>query len=105
MSKRSRKHHGRRPDMITSQTPPVTHQEPPVQDRPRVALVWPDGEPMPTHYVKLCRRPLPCPGCRTIRLADLSQAVVCTQSGADTAFFRCKRCGHRWELPVWAVEG
>jgi len=87
------------------QEPPVEHQEPPVSERgndkadPR--FFWPKGKKMPEYYVR--RRPLPCPKCRRVRTYDLAQVALCTHSGKDTAWFRCRACGHRWEMPVKSV--
>jgi len=63
-----------------------------------------DGETGPTHFVKALRKPLPCPRCRQYTLHTGSQAVVCTSSRHDTAWFRCKGCGQRFEMPVKVVE-
>lgn len=64
---------------------------------------WPKGKPLPTHHIKASREPTPCPKCLRIRFDNLGQAVVCTSSGRDVAWFRCKACGHPWPLPVKQV--
>jgi len=71
----------------------------------RVRYRWPKGEAMPKHYLK--RRLLPCrnPECRRVRFDSGAQAVVCTSSprvvdGVAVASFRCKVCGHRFQMPV-----
>ena len=61
---------------------------------------WPKGEPMPGSYRKMRREPMPCPKCRRVRLDDLGQAVLVTNSGCGLAWFRCRGCDHRWSLPV-----
>lgn len=59
---------------------------------------WPDGQAFPQHYIK--RRPQPCRKCRRMLLRSGSQAVVVTSAGKDIAFFRCKGCGHTFQMPV-----
>ncbi len=65
---------------------------------------WPDDRPLPEEYIKFIRAPLPCQKCRRIRFNNGPQCVVCTHSGSDTAFFACKSCGHRFEMPVSLLE-
>lgn len=59
---------------------------------------WPQEQELPQHHVK--RSPPPCPRCRRIYRNDGSQAAVCCSTGAEIAFFRCRDCGHRWQMPV-----
>ena len=46
---------------------------------------------------------MPCPNCRRVRLDNLGQAVICTHAGDTLAFFRCKACDHRFQMPVRTV--
>lgn len=89
--------------------PPVVHQEPPVEvvsevkAGPHDRRFWPASEPMPDVWYKLRQRFVPCPKCRRLLRDNGSQAAVCTASGSGVAFFRCRECGHRWQLPVRAI--
>ena len=64
---------------------------------------WPAWEPLPTEWRKARRQRPACPRCRRLQLDDGGQAVVVMSSGGDVAFFRCKACEHRWQLPVKMV--
>jgi len=64
---------------------------------------WPKSKKLPQFVVKARRRPQPCPRCRRLRLDDGGQAVICTSSRQDIAWFRCQNCRHRWSLPVKRV--
>ena len=87
---------------IKIQEPPVDTQD--VRLSARDLKFWPKKKKLPGFKLKVERRPMPCPKCRRIRLDDLSQAAVCTSSGAALVWFRCKACGHKWCLPVKVVE-
>lgn len=52
---------------------------------------------MPEFYFKQIQ---PCPECRRVRMDDGGRAVSVTSSGEHDAWFRCRCCGHRWQLPV-----
>lgn len=58
---------------------------------------WPADEPFPSVYVK---RVTPCPKCRRVLTDDGGRSAVVTSSASDIAWFRCRTCGHRWQLPV-----
>jgi len=58
---------------------------------------WPKDKPLPTYWVK---RSSPCPKCLRLLTDEGGQASVVTSSGDTVVFFRCKCCGHRWQLPV-----
>jgi len=97
---------------IELQEPLIEHQEPPIIDhggRPGCVQqgpdprYWPASQPLPTAWPKVRRQRPPCPKCRRILLEDGGQAVVVTTSGHEVAFFRCKACGKRWQLPVKEV--
>jgi hypothetical protein len=109
---------------VQVQTPPLTApdvavqmQEAPVQSAEapisvpaapritdRVLHLWPEGEPLPTHYEKHKRSRLPCPKCRRVLLDGIpSQAVEVRSSGAQVVSFRCRACGWTWKLPVKTV--
>jgi len=109
MGKKSKKKK-KRTSAIPMRNRPVEpeHHEPQVEVQPSPVEThveqngrfhWPANKPFPEFYVKLRREPVPCPRCRRVRLYDLSQAAVCTSSG-KTAWFRCRQCGYRWEMPV-----
>ena len=87
----------------TTQEPPIEHAEPPVQT-PDVGdpRYWPADEPIPDVWIKR-RRAVPCPACRRVLTDERSQAAVCTWSDREVAYFRCRSCGHRWQLPVREV--
>lgn len=64
---------------------------------------WPEGEDLPTHYIK--PRPVPCrnPECRRLRLDSGSQACIVT--GYDgprglQAYFRCRVCRQSFSMRV-----
>lgn len=101
-SKAGKRTKRRGPKEPRHQEPPVSTQEVPMETR-RGRRFWPSDQPLPTHYVKARRRLLPCPACRRIGLENGGQAVVCTSSGHDVAAFRCKACGHTWQMPVREV--
>jgi len=61
---------------------------------------WPRGKRMPRVIKKRRRELVPCPNCRRVLLDDMGQAVVCTSSGDDVAWFRCRACEHRFKLGV-----
>lgn len=90
---------------VETQDVPVTTHEPPVEERkPNPRLFWPKSKPLPGPLLKVSRGPRPCPSCRRLRLDDLSQAVVCTSSARDVAWFRCKACGHRFPVTVKEIS-
>jgi hypothetical protein len=87
------------PMSIEVQESPVHTQSIPVHLRDQMErFVWPDDKPLPQYHQK--REPMPCPACRRVRLDDLGQATVCNHSGGEVAWYRCKSCGHRWQMPV-----
>ena len=85
--------------------PAVSTQEPAVSretsDKLREGrLYWPADKELPSVFRKQRRELVPCAKCRRVRLDNGGQAVVCTSSGVDLAWFRCKICGARWKLGV-----
>ncbi len=88
---------------INAQQLPIQTQETRLRER-SIEKFWPDDRPLPGEYIKFIRAPLPCQKCRRIRFNNGPQCVVCTHSGSDTAFFACKSCGHRFEMPVSLLE-
>jgi hypothetical protein len=58
---------------------------------------WPAGEELPQSYTK---QVIPCPECRRVLTDEGGRAAICTSSAKDIAFFRCRCCGHRWQMPV-----
>jgi hypothetical protein len=86
------------------QRPVVETQAVEVQERQNKfsgpPYAWPTDDPLPDVFVKVRRKLQPCPACRRVRMDDLGQAAVCTHSGMDVVFFRCRLCGHRWKLAV-----
>jgi hypothetical protein len=83
---------------VTHREPPVTHRDPPPM-RMRVGKALPEGEPLPTAYL---RQRIACVSCRAITTADGSRAVLARAVTADggVAYLRCVVCGHRFKLPV-----
>lgn len=61
---------------------------------------WPQGEPLPSVIVKRPRTLTPCPECLRIRTDVGTQAAVCTGSGRENAWFRCRVCDYTWGLGV-----
>lgn len=76
--------------------PPIETQNTIIETR--IPRLWPADKPLPEYHVK--RRPMPCPACRRVYLDNGGQAVACMSSREDTAWFRCRDCGHRFEMPV-----
>lgn len=73
-------------------------------------IFWPEKKNLPAYHYK--RRAQPCPECRRVLLDSGAQAAVCTSSGPkrgengetmSLAFYRCRACGHRWQLPIREV--
>lgn len=60
--------------------------------------VWPADRPLPSHYLK--PQPLPCSGCRRVRMPDGAQAVVLMAARETIVYLRCKACGHRYAMPI-----
>lgn len=89
---------------IQHHEPKIQHQEPPLDDRDVDARgdrrFWPADTPLPTVYVKPAPRQIPCRACRRVLLDDLGQAVVCTSSREDVAYFLCRGCGERFKMMV-----
>lgn len=83
-----------RAESAAADVPPTPHNH-----RPKF---WPKDQPTPNSYIKARRQPIPCPRCLRLLLDDGGQAISCTSSGRDVAFFRCRACGHRWKLAVKA---
>lgn len=90
---------------LVSQTPATEIQSPLVEvqdvpiDRTRdPRFVLPPDKPLPTHHQK--RQVMPCPQCRRIQMDMGAQATVCMSSGDVVAFYRCRCCNHRWQMPV-----
>ena len=88
------------------ETVPLTVQDPPIATQDVVLTTrrltrWPKDRELPQYHVK-SRRVQPCrsPTCRRLLLDNGGQAVVCTSSGHEIAWFRCRACGHRFCLPV-----
>ncbi len=77
--------------------PKVEHQSVEVQTRDEVKL-WPEGDPMPTHYQK--PKPIPCPKCRAHYLASGSQAVKQRTLLNAVGYFTCRSCNHQFAFPV-----
>ena len=73
---------------------------PPLSERDGPLRFWPLDVALPAGYVKSHRRRVPCRGCRRLFMDDGGQAVVCTHSRDEIAYFRCKECGHRFSMPV-----
>jgi len=69
-----------------------------LRERIDASRLWPEGDTLPTTYQP--RPKLPCPHCRRVLMDNGGQAVVAASVGQETAFLRCKSCGHRWQLPV-----
>lgn len=95
--KRKRTPPGRR---IQTHDPPIEAHAPPVETPEDDGRFWPAGQDMPTRWIKLSRRRLPCPKCRRLFLDDGGQAVGCLSSGGEVAYFRCRACDHTFALPV-----
>jgi len=93
---------------ITHSEPEITQPEPPSLST-RAALspppapsgrcFWPADKPLPTEYVRVQRRTIPCPNCRRVLLDTGSQAVALTSAPQNVTWFRCRSCGHRWKMP------
>lgn len=92
-------------DLSTPSAAPI-HHEPALQTsgRPNLEKFWPKDRPLPDVWVKPRRRTLPCHKCRRYAMPDGGQAVVCTHSWQEVAFFRCRVCGHRFQLPIKEVD-
>ena len=69
-----------------------------IENRRLARCYWPEDQPIPGTYIK--RKPIPCPKCRRVLLDTNARAVSCLSSGSAVAFFRCRACEHRWQLPV-----
>lgn len=73
-------------------------------------LYWPKGEPEPTAYVRLLRRPIPCRRCHRIRLDTGQVAVIVNRTGkgfgpdAELSGMKCRGCGEAWEVPTLTVH-
>lgn len=80
--------------------PPIRVQEPPVQVPGGRGRFWPKDQEMPTHWRRTPRRRVPCQKCRRLLLDNGDQAVVCSHTGRDLVYFRCRGCNHRFAMPV-----
>ena len=97
---------------IHTMDPVMEHQKPPIENQtPAVTpgvpdeltgdrRFWPPDKPMPGFWPKTRRILNPCPACKRILLDNGGQASICTSSGNDVAFFKCKACGHNWQLGI-----